>query len=88
MPPCEPEIILDFSLRRWRLLEILLGYDVVPSLLVNLQQKQETPTIHHTIMGGLYDIIAVEEIDRYTSFFQPLLSLVGGYEGIFIPKLY
>jgi len=66
-----PDIILDFTLRRWRLVEILLGFDVIPR--------------HMDAMNGSYDIIAVEEMDRYYGFFQPLLATVG-YQGVFAPK--
>ncbi len=58
-----PEISLNFSLRRWRLMEILLAghYD--------------------------FDILALQELDRYHAFFHPLM-IIGGYKGIFVPKPY
>jgi endonuclease/exonuclease/phosphatase family metal-dependent hydrolase len=55
-----PHITLDFQLRRWRVLEILLA------------QNQ-------------YDLMALEEIDRYHGFFQPALHMLG-YESLFLPK--
>ena len=58
-----PEIALDFSLRRWRLLEVILG------------KNGACP----------FDIVALEEVDRFYGFFAPLMRLFG-YEGIFIPK--
>jgi mRNA deadenylase 3'-5' endonuclease subunit Ccr4 len=54
-----PEIVLDFDLRRWRLMEVLLEDD--------------------------YDIIAMEEVDRFHGFFEPLLNILG-YQGLFTPK--
>ena len=58
-----PEIALDFSLRRWRLLEVLLGNDG----------------------SAPFDVIALEEVDRFHGFFSPILRLFG-YQGIFLPK--
>ena len=55
-----PEAVLDFELRKWRLMEVLLEFD--------------------------HDIIAIEEMDRYHGFFQPLLKALN-YEGIFTPKM-
>jgi mRNA deadenylase 3'-5' endonuclease subunit Ccr4 len=62
-----PSVSLDFGLRRWRLLEVILGARVTP--------------------GGssTFDLIALEEIDRYRGFFAPIMRLFG-YEGIFKPK--
>ena len=54
------EVVLDFELRKWRLMEVLLEHDV--------------------------DILAVEEMDRYHGFFEPLLRTLN-YEGIFLPKI-
>lgn len=59
--PC-PEATLDFSRRRWRLLEVILSSS-----------------------DSLFDVIAMEEVDRYRGFFAPLLKLFG-YEGLFMPK--
>ena len=58
-----PEIVLDFKLRRWRILEVILGSNGMAP----------------------FDIIAMEEIDRFYGFFAPLLRLFG-YDGIFVPK--
>lgn len=54
-----PEISLDFSLRKWRLLEVILNHSP--------------------------DVLALEEIDHFYDFFEPLLSKFG-YQGIFQPK--
>lgn len=59
------EVALDFSLRRWRLLEVLLT-----------SYRPDT---------DLFDIIALEEVDRYHSFFSPMLRLFG-YQSFFAPK--
>ena len=86
-----PELILDFTFRRWRLLEILLGYDVQQPQHEQQEDEVESSTwTNHTTrdtsqLSGLYDIIAVEEMDRFYGFFQPLLSILG-YQGIFTPK--
>lgn len=57
------EIALDFQMRRWRLLEVLLGEDGTAP----------------------FDVLALEEIDRFAGFFRPALDLFG-YDGIFFPK--
>lgn len=62
-----PDVALDFNLRRWRLLEVMLG---------SLSQKDNPP----------FDLIAMEEVDRYRGFFAPVLKHFG-YQGIFVPKL-
>ena len=59
----QPETVLNFSLRRWRLLEVILG-------------NQGTCP---------FDIVALEEVDRYYGFFSPMMRIFG-YEGVFIPK--
>ncbi len=60
-----PEICLDFALRKWRVMEVILGGD--------------------NYTDGTYDIIALEEVDRYYGFFQPMLNLFQ-YDSIFFPK--
>jgi mRNA deadenylase 3'-5' endonuclease subunit Ccr4 len=63
-----PEIALDFNLRRWRLLEVILGS--------SSREKGNDPP---------FDLIAMEEVDRYRGFFAPVLNHFG-YQGIFTPK--
>lgn len=58
-----PTLALDFRLRRWRILEVILGSN----------------------REALFDLVAMEEIDRYHGFFLPLLRLFG-YQGRFMPK--
>lgn len=65
-----PEIIFDFSLRRWRLLEVIL------SLKKHADGRSDDD-------GP--DILAMEEVDRFYGFFQPALAKMG-YEGTFAPK--
>jgi endonuclease/exonuclease/phosphatase family metal-dependent hydrolase len=62
-----PHVTLDFLLRRWRLIEVLLG-DYI--------QNHD---------DSLFDIIAMEEVDRFWGFFAPILSIFG-YQGLFMPK--
>jgi hypothetical protein len=63
-----PEITLDFGLRKWRLLEVLLTSD-----------QADDATLKPC------DLLAVEEMDRFHSFFAPMLRLFG-YHGAFCPK--
>ena len=68
-----PEISLDFNLRRWRILEVMLGK----------VYREEGSDI---AQEGNFDLIALQEVDRYHGFFQPALKLFG-YESIFVPKM-
>jgi nocturnin len=54
-----PEITLDFNMRKWRVVEVLLE--------------------------KMTDVIAMEEVDHFHGFFQPLLDKIG-YDGLFVPK--
>jgi mRNA deadenylase 3'-5' endonuclease subunit Ccr4 len=71
-----PEISLDFNLRRWRIIEVLLGFGYSST---NIDGAMEE--------DSLFDIIAMEEVDRYHGFYMPILKLFG-YDGIFAPKPY
>ena len=64
----EPSVALDFSLRRWRLIEVILGGSI------------------ERFAPARFDIVALEEIDRFRGFFQPILRIFG-YRGIFVPKV-
>lgn len=75
-----PEICLDFSMRRWRLLEVLLGVDSSTP-----QSETEKDDVNFNNNDGMFDILALEEIDRFHGFFAPVLKLFG-YKGIFMPK--
>lgn len=63
----EPAASLDFSLRRWRLVEVILGGSI------------------KNFDSSSFDIVALEEIDRFRGFFLPILRIFG-YSGIFMPK--
>jgi mRNA deadenylase 3'-5' endonuclease subunit Ccr4 len=86
-----PEISLDFSLRRWRLLEVLLGLNITNNDNNNCdinrkqQEKEQQCQPQNDISDGMFDIIAMEEVDHYHGFFSPILKLFN-YKGIFIPK--
>ena len=67
-----PEISLDFTLRRWRIIEVLLGVQIDES-------------IEYLPKEGYFDIMSIQEMDRYYGFFQPILHMFG-YESIFVPK--
>ena len=54
-----PDLVLDYELRKWRIIEVLV---------------QDS-----------FDIIALEEIDQYYGFYEPLLSKMD-YDGYFVPK--
>ena len=79
-----PEVCLDYSNRRWRILEVLLG---------KYCQEQTIKTHDNSSDGGSgsiagscpFDIIGMEEVDRFGGFFAPALSLFG-YQGIFNAK--
>ena len=66
-----PEICLNYDFRRWRILEVILGG-------VNTNTKEPNFPMSPDILG-------VEEIDNFHSFFLPVLAKVG-YQGIFVPK--
>lgn len=71
-----PEVIFDFDrLRKWRLLEVILG----GSDACNSGGRLKSPA---------FDILALEEVDEYHSFFEPVLVKHGCYCGIFQPKPY
>ena len=69
-----PNVALDFSLRRWRLLQVLLGGGI----------RDTTGTSNH--YTAPFDILALEEVDRFRGFFAPVLRLFG-YQGLFMPKM-
>ena len=73
-----PEVCLDYSNRRWRILEVLLG---------KFCREQAAKEYNSSDDGGScpFDIIGMEEVDRFGGFFAPALSLFG-YQGIFNAK--
>jgi endonuclease/exonuclease/phosphatase family metal-dependent hydrolase len=73
----EPSIVLDFAAyRRWRLLEVMLGLGSTAASNDDNNDNSHSP---------MFDIIALEEVDRFYGFFAPALRLFG-YEGVFTPK--
>eukprot|EP00565_Helicotheca_tamesis_P007697 CAMPEP_0185735564 /NCGR_PEP_ID=MMETSP1171-20130828/25631_1 /TAXON_ID=374046 /ORGANISM="Helicotheca tamensis, Strain CCMP826" /LENGTH=541 /DNA_ID=CAMNT_0028405921 /DNA_START=160 /DNA_END=1785 /DNA_ORIENTATION=+ len=84
-----PEICLNFDLRRWRILEVLLGGGiVVENVEKNIAKQQQNPSSLSMASSILspFDIVAMEEIDHYHNFFQPILSEFFGYDSFFTPK--
>ncbi|KAL3817605.1 hypothetical protein ACHAXA_006494 [Cyclostephanos tholiformis] len=91
-----PEIVLDFDVRKWRLLHVLLGGGLRDGI-----DGDSGATAHHWSRPA-YDILALEEVDEYNSFFRPLLlndvdvteedrtterfHFINGYHGVFQPK--
>jgi hypothetical protein len=67
-----PNVALNFSLRRWRLIQVILGGGVQ-----DVRSELSPP----------FDLIALEEVDRFRGFFSPILRMFG-YSGIFAPKPY
>lgn len=67
-----PEVSLDWNLRKWRLLEELSGSSI----------KGELGIDNGVI---LHDLIAMEEVDNYENFYEPLLKTYG-LEGVYNPK--
>lgn len=72
----KPEVILDFDrLRKWRLLEEILG-------------GNDACISDGRLKSPAFDILALEEVDEYHSFFEPILVKNGCYCGIYQPKPY
>lgn len=67
-----PSVALDFSLRRWRLMQVILGGGIQ-----EVRSESSPP----------FDLFALEEVDRFRGFFSPILRMFG-YASIFIPKSY
>ena len=76
----KPEIVMDFDhVRKWRLLEVILGGGL---------NKNDGFIADDGRLLPAYDILAMEEIDEYYSFFEPILVKNGCYCGIYQPKPY
>jgi mRNA deadenylase 3'-5' endonuclease subunit Ccr4 len=70
-----PEVVFDWNnIRKWRLLHVLLGGGLQTSSTTTTQQQP------------IFDILALQEVDEYNSFFQPLLVNDTWYQGTFQPK--
>jgi len=75
----KPEVCLDNNLRQWRLLEVILS--ATKSLVTSLDKSDEQLGFEK----DLIDVIAMEELDTFHGFFEPVLNIFG-YKGIFVPK--
>lgn len=83
-----PEIVLDFSLRRWRLCEELLRhYDGIVGGSGGGENVVTGNGFCRNFGAGvaMFDLIGMEEVDRYEGFFRPVLAKFG-YSGLFVPK--
>jgi mRNA deadenylase 3'-5' endonuclease subunit Ccr4 len=67
------------------------GFTSVPKPDITLDFQQRKWRILEAILAKIdskmFDIIAIQEMDRFYGFFEPLLNLFG-YDGLFIPKCY
>jgi hypothetical protein len=74
-----PEVVFDWNnIRKWRLLHVLLGG--------GLQTSSSTTTTTTTQQQPIFDILALQEVDEFNSFFEPLLVNDTWYQGTFQPK--
>jgi mRNA deadenylase 3'-5' endonuclease subunit Ccr4 len=79
-----PDVILDFDrIRKWRLLEVILGGGTT-------RRKKEVcfPNNEEEKIKAAFDILALEEVDEYYSFFEPILTKFTNYCGVYQPKQY
>jgi len=81
-----PGVVFDYDVRKWRLLHVLLGGGLLPD-------DDDVRGIEHRrrrMAEPAFDILALQEVDEYESFFRPVLLLLnsdeGGYRGTFQPK--
>jgi endonuclease/exonuclease/phosphatase family metal-dependent hydrolase len=82
----EPSVVLDFAAaRRWRLLEVILGGGRTATTSGSNHDNNQEEEGAHNHRPLLFDLIALEEVDRFYGFFAPALQLFG-YEGVFTPK--
>lgn len=77
-----PEVCLDYNNRRWRILEAIIGRCYSREEINDAKQEinSKAPSICCP-----FDIIAMEEVDRFDGFFAPALALFG-YQGVFNAK--
>ena len=79
-----PEICLDYNNRRWRILEVLLG-KYCQEQTIKMYNNRSDDDSGSIASACPFDIIGMEEVDRFGGFFAPALSLFG-YQGIFNAK--
>jgi len=75
----QPEVCMDYELRQWRLLEVILSGGQFPICNADETDKQQG------FEKDLIDVVAMQELDRFYGFFEPVLKIFG-YKGIFYPK--
>jgi mRNA deadenylase 3'-5' endonuclease subunit Ccr4 len=67
------------------------GFTSIPNPEVTLDYQQRKWRILEAILGQstdsarMFDVVAIQEMDRFYGFFEPLLNIFG-YDGLFIPK--
>lgn len=99
-----PEIVLDYELRKWRLVHVLLGGGLSEKLC-----EFDKGAVFDVMTGKSdndkailpFDIVALQEVDDYYSFWRPLLvcdaskqslygnavdAVINRYQGVFEPK--
>jgi Endonuclease/Exonuclease/phosphatase family len=68
------------------------GFTSIPNPEITLDFQHRKWRILEAILGrgtetsSMFDVIAIQEMDRFYGFFEPILSLFG-YNGIFVPKI-
>lgn len=78
-----PDVILDFDrIRKWRLLEVIIGGGTSRKKDVCIPNNEEEK------IKAAFDILALEEVDEYYSFFEPILTKFTNYCGVYQPKQY
>jgi mRNA deadenylase 3'-5' endonuclease subunit Ccr4 len=84
----QPEVVLNYDLRKWRLLHVLLGGGIVG----NCKEETENCQFQQDSIDP-FDIVALQEVDDYYSFWHPLLVCdqtpdngIKKYQGVFQPK--
>lgn len=89
-----PEVVLDYNIRKWRLLHVLLGGGLTSSTDISycFRDRTSTSITQRQQQQLTFDIIALQEMDEYNSFFEPLLvnptllNIDNYYQGTFQPK--
>ena len=76
-----PEVCLNYHNRRWRILETVIGGSCYREARGVAEQADNSES-HRTCP---FDIIAMEEVDRFDGLFAPALALFG-YQGVFNAK--
>jgi mRNA deadenylase 3'-5' endonuclease subunit Ccr4 len=75
LPGASASVSLDFSLRKWRILQVLL----------TASRSNQNSTSYWHRDNSMFDLMAIQEMDRHRGFFAPILRLFG-YDGYFAYK--